>query len=44
MDKNRAWDVLQRLSFERVSATPKELEAAHLIKEECDKMGVEAVI
>ena len=28
MDKNRAWDVLERLSFERVSATPKELEAA----------------
>lgn len=44
MEKNRAWDVLQRLSFERVSATPKELEAAQLIQEECHKMGVDAVI
>lgn len=44
MDKNRAWDVLERLSFERVSATPKELEASKLIQAECEKMGVEAVI
>ena len=40
MDKTRAFDVLNRLAFERVSATPKELEAAYLIEEECKKMGV----
>ena len=31
MDKNRAFEVLQRLAFERVSGTEKELEAAKLI-------------
>lgn len=44
MDKNRAFEVLKRLSFERVSGTEKELEAAHLILDECKKAGVQAVI
>lgn len=44
MDKTRAFDTLSRLAFERVSGTEKELEAAHLILEECQKAGVDAVI
>lgn len=44
MDKNRAFEVLQRLAFERVSGTEKELEAAKLILEECEKAGVLATI
>ncbi|MCF0125230.1 MAG: hypothetical protein HUJ68_05655, partial [Clostridia bacterium] len=44
MDKNRAWSVLEQLSFVRESATPKELEAAKLILGECEKMGVEDVV
>ncbi len=42
MDKVRAFDTLKRLAFERVSGTEKELEAAHLIISECEKIGVEA--
>lgn len=44
MDKNRAFEVLNRLAFERESATPKELEAAYLIEAECQKMGVDVQI
>lgn len=44
MDKRRAFEVLNRLAFERVSATEKELEAAHLIEAECQKMGVDVQI
>lgn len=40
MDKKRAFETLRRLAFERVSGTEKELEAAHLLEEECKKMGV----
>ncbi len=29
--KNRAWDTLTRLSFERISGSDKELEAAKLL-------------
>lgn len=42
--KNRAWDTLTRLSFERISGSDKELEAAKLLQEECRKAGVEATI
>lgn len=42
--KDRAFEVLKRLSFERIAGTEKELEAAHLLKAECDKAGVSAVI
>jgi hypothetical protein len=42
--KDRAFDVLKRISFERIAGTEKELECAHILKEECEKAGVEAVI
>lgn len=42
--KDRAFEVLKRLSFERIAGTDKELEAAHLLKAECDKVGIPAVI
>lgn len=44
MDKQRAWDTLTRLSFERVSGSAKELEAAHLLEAECQKAGVDVTI
>lgn len=44
MEKHRAYETLKRLAFERVSGTYKELEAAHLLIDECSKMGVKAEI
>lgn len=44
MDKKRAFKVLNKLAFERVSATEKELEAAYLIEKECQKIGVDVQI
>ncbi len=42
--KDRAFEVLKRLSFPRIAGTPGELEAAELLKAECEKVGVPAVI
>ena len=42
--KDRAFELLQRISFERIAGTDKELECANILKEECEKVGVEAVI
>lgn len=42
--KNRAFEVLERLSFTRIAGTPEEMAAAELLKAECDKIGVPAVI
>ena len=42
--KNRAWEKLEQLSFVRVAGTPEELKAAELLKAECEKIEVEAVI
>lgn len=42
--KERAYEVLKRLSVPRIAGTPEELAAAELIKAECDKAGVPAVI
>ncbi len=42
--KDRAFEVLKRLSFPRIAGTPGELEAAELLKAECEKYGVPAVI
>ena len=42
--KDRAFELLQRISFERIAGTDKELECANMLKEECEKVGVEAVI
>lgn len=44
MEKHRAYETLKKLAFERVSGTDKELEAAHLLVDECAKMGVKAEI
>ncbi len=40
--KERAWDTLTKLSFERVTGTAQEKEAAEYLKAECEKAGVEA--
>lgn len=40
--KERAWETLTKLSFERVTGTQQELDAANYLKEECEKAGVEA--
>ena len=42
--KERAFEVLKKISFERIAGTEKELEAAHILKEECEKVGIPAVI
>ena len=42
--KERAYEVLARLSVPRIAGTPEELAAAELIKAECEKAGVPAVI
>lgn len=44
VDQVRAWETLQKLSFERISGTEKELEAAKMIQAECQAAGVEATI
>ena len=38
--KNRAFEVLERLSFPRIAGTPGEMEAAELLKAECEKAGI----
>lgn len=42
--KDRAFEVLKRLSVPRIAGTPGELAAAELLKAECDKIGVPAII
>ena len=42
VNKQRAWDNLTKLSFERVTGTSAEVKAAGMILEECEKAGVEA--
>ena len=42
--KERAFDVLKKISFERIAGTEKELECAHILEEECKKAGVDVVI
>lgn len=44
MDKNRAWKLLEDISFVRVAGTKEELKAANILKKEAEKAGVEAVI
>ena len=36
--KDRAFELLQRISFERIAGTEKELECANILKEECEKV------
>lgn len=40
--KERAWETLTKLSFERVTGTKEEFKAAQYLKEECEKAGVKA--
>lgn len=42
--KDRAFEILKRLSVPRIAGTPGELEAAELLKAECEKIGIPAVI
>lgn len=44
MDKNRAWQLLNDISFVRVAGSPEELKAAEMFKAVCDEAGVPAVI
>ena len=40
----RAFEVLQKISFERLGGTKEELDSLHIIQEEVNKLGVENVI
>ena len=40
--KKRAFDLLEKISFERIAGTEKELECAKILEEECKKVGIEA--
>lgn len=42
--KDRAFEVLKKISFERIAGTEKELECAHIIEEEIKKAGLPAEI
>ncbi len=42
--KDRAFEVLKKISFERIAGTEEELKCAHMIEEECKKAGVDVVI
>lgn len=44
LSKERAFELLKKISFERIAGTEKELECAHIIEEECKKSGVDVVI
>ena len=44
MDKNRAWKLLEDISYVRIAGTPEELKAAEFLKETAEKAGVPAVI
>ena len=40
----RAFEVLQKISFERLGGTKEELDSLHIIQEEVNKLGVENII
>ena len=42
--KKRAFEVLEKISFERIAGTKEEYRCAEILKEECEKVGIEAVI
>lgn len=44
MDKNRAWSLLQEMSFVRVAGSKEDLKTANILKAHCDEAGVPAVI
>ena len=41
---NRAYKVLQEISFERLGGTDEELKALHILKDEVDALGIETEI
>lgn len=43
-DKQRVWELLNKLSFERVTGIEAELKAAKILKDECEKNQVEAYL
>ena len=44
MDKNRAWKLLEDISFVRIAGSEEELKAANILKDFCEAAGVPAVI
>lgn len=44
LDQNRAWKLLEDMSFVRVAGTDEDLKTANLLKGVCDAAGVPAVI
>lgn len=44
LNKERAFEVLKKISFERIAGTYKELECANILKEEIEKYGVDVEI
>lgn len=42
--KERAFDLLKQISFQRIAGTAEELKCAEMLKAECEKVGVPAVI
>lgn len=44
LDKDRAFTLLKKMSFERIAGSNKELECAHILEEECKKACVDVVI
>lgn len=44
LDKERAFELLKKISFERIAGTIKETECAHILEEECKKAGVSVEI
>ncbi len=44
MDKNRAWRLLEEMSFVRVAGSKEDLKTANILKAHCDEAGVPAVI
>lgn len=40
----REWELLKKIGFTRIAGSPEEEKAAQILKEECDKLGVPAII
>lgn len=40
----REWELLEKIGFTRIAGSPEEEKAARILKEECDKLGVPAII
>ena len=44
MDKNRAWRLLEEMSFVRIAGSKEDLKTANILKAHCDEAGVPAVV